>query len=55
MLQVLPKKADWIRQACIGFDPENNKVKTADGQEIDYKFLVVAMGMQLNYDKVTGV
>lgn len=50
--QVLPKKADWIKQRAVGFDPHNNKVMTEDGQEVNYEFLVVALGLQLNYNQV---
>ena len=50
--QVLPKKADWIKQRVVTFDPHKNKVITQDGQEISYEFLVVALGIQLNYDQV---
>lgn len=50
--QVLPKKADWIKQKCVSFDPVKNKVFIEDGSDINYKYLVVAMGIQLNYNKV---
>lgn len=51
-VQVLPKKADWIKQSCVSFDPENNKIQTDDGKFISYKYLIVAMGIQLNYNAV---
>ena len=50
--QVLPKKADWIKQRVTTFDPHNNKVITEDGEEISYEFLVVSLGIQLNYNEV---
>ncbi|KAK7074777.1 hypothetical protein SK128_016877 [Halocaridina rubra] len=55
MSQVLPKKADWIKQKVVGFDPKNNKVTTDDGQEIGYEFLVIALGLQLNYNQIKGL
>ncbi|XP_050714972.1 sulfide:quinone oxidoreductase, mitochondrial-like [Eriocheir sinensis] len=55
MSQVLPKKADWIKQRVVGFDPHNNKVMTEDGQEVNYEFLVVALGLQLNYNQIKGL
>lgn len=55
MEKVLPKKADWINNFCTTFDPDNNKVVTDDGEEISYNYLVIGMGMQLNYDKVPGL
>ncbi|XP_045117192.1 sulfide:quinone oxidoreductase, mitochondrial-like isoform X1 [Portunus trituberculatus] len=55
MSQVLPKKADWIKQRVVTFDPHKNKVITQDGQEISYEFLVVALGIQLNYNQIKGL
>lgn len=49
---VLPKSADWIKQSVASFDPDNNKVTTDNGDVISYEFLVVAMGLQLNYNQV---
>ncbi|CAL4164288.1 unnamed protein product, partial [Meganyctiphanes norvegica] len=54
MADVLPKKADWIKQKVTDFDPQNNKVTTEDGQDIHYEYLVVALGIQLNYNVVSG-
>ena len=50
--QVLPEKADWIQSKVTSFRPDQNKVITEDGSEINYEYLVVAMGLQLNYNKV---
>ena len=55
MASVLPKKATWIKDSVATFDPYNNKVTTASGDEISYEFLVVAMGLQLRYENVKGL
>ncbi|QQP54579.1 Sulfide:quinone oxidoreductase_ mitochondrial, partial [Caligus rogercresseyi] len=55
MSTVLPKKADWIQQKAMNFKPEENKVVIEDGTEIEYEYLVVAMGIQLNYNKIKGL
>ena len=52
MAQVLPKKVTWIQERVTGFFPEENRLQTASGDEIDYEYLVVAMGIQLDFDKV---
>ena len=52
MASVLPKKATWIKDSIATFDPDNNRVTTAGGDEIAYEFLVVAMGLQLRYENV---
>ena len=49
---VPPKDAEWIKQSVVSFDPDNNKLTTSEGDEISYEFLVVAMGLQLNYNEV---
>nr|QTJ02330.1 sulfide quinone oxidoreductase 1 [Xenograpsus testudinatus] len=55
MSKVLPKKAEWIKQRVVTLDPHNNKVMTEDGSEINYEFLVVALGLQLNYNQIKGL
>ena len=30
----LPEKAEWIVDAAVTFDPENNKVTTKKGEEV---------------------
>ena len=49
---VLPRKAEWIKQSVVGFNPDESKLMTSEGDEISYEFLVVAMGLQLNYGQV---
>jgi NADH dehydrogenase FAD-containing subunit len=53
MKDVLPTKANWLQTKATSFDPDNNKVFTENGDEINYEFLVVAMGIQVNYQKVS--
>lgn len=52
MSQVLPKNAHWIKERASQFFPEENRLVTASGEEIKYENLVVAMGLQLDYNKV---
>lgn len=52
MKSVLPKSAKWIKDAAVKIDPKNNQVLTKDGHTITYDLLIVAVGLQLNYDKV---
>lgn len=55
MKDVLPKNADWLKTQAVGFDPDKCLVSTANGDEISYEFLVVAMGIQLKYNLVKGL
>ena len=55
MASVLPKNANWFKTKATSFDPDNNKLKTEDGTDIEYEYLVLAMGLQTNYDQVDGL
>lgn len=46
------KNADWIKSSATKFDPEKCTVTTAEGDEISYEYLVIAVGLQLRYDQV---
>lgn len=52
MGSVLPKDAVWVKDEAIGFSPTENIVRTKSGSSIKYDFLVLSLGIQLNYDKV---
>lgn len=52
MAAVLPKKAQWIKDSVMSFQPESNKVVTSNGDTIEYQLMIVAMGLQLYWDKV---
>lgn len=45
----------WIRDAVAGFDPTANAVVLASGQRVGYDQLVVAAGLQLDWDRVEGL
>ncbi|QKG29532.1 NAD(P)/FAD-dependent oxidoreductase [Campylobacter sp. RM16187] len=51
----MPKDAKWIQKAAKNFDPDNNKVILEDGSEVLYDYLVVAMGVTLNYGAIEGL
>lgn len=50
---VLPSAAKWIQDSAESIDPENNVVKTASGDTINYEYLVVAVGLVNDYGKVS--
>lgn len=55
MGDVMPTEAEWIQDKVTEFDPDNNTVQLADGQTIGYDYLVVAAGIQINWDGVKGL
>jgi len=52
---VIPPGVSWIRDAATAVDPEARRVTTAGGAELDYDLLVLAPGIQLNWQAVPGL
>ena len=52
---VIPRGVTWIRDAVAELAPERNLLRTRDGKEITYDWLVVAAGLQINWDKIPGL
>ena len=52
MGKVLPKNATWLKTKAVSFNPDQNKLTTEAGDEISYEFLVIAMGLSLDYGQV---
>lgn len=55
MSSVMPKGVNWIKQYADKFDPENNSVKTKEGNEITYDYLVVCPGLKIAPDMIEGL
>lgn len=52
---VIPAGATWIKDSAASFEPEAQRVITAAGECISYQVLVVAMGLQLNWNHIKGL
>ncbi|KAI8137505.1 hypothetical protein BJV82DRAFT_525223 [Fennellomyces sp. T-0311] len=55
MESVVPEKADWIKERVTKLDPDNNQIALGDGKTVGYDYLVVAAGIQINWDQVKGL
>ena len=55
MNSLLPKDAKWLKDSVASFDPDNNSLVTVGGDVINYDYLVVAMGLELQYEKIKGL
>lgn len=55
MASVIPKGVTWIESPAAAFLPEENTVTTTDGLRISYDFLVVAAGIQIDWDNIPGL
>jgi sulfide:quinone oxidoreductase len=51
----IPKGVRWIQDRAEEVDPVAREVRTASGLRVSYSFLVVAPGIQLDWDKVRGL
>ena len=51
----MPDKVTWIKDAAASFQPDANQVTLASGNTVTYKHLVVAAGLQLDWDSVSGL
>ena len=55
MADVMPRQAQWIRQAVAGFAPDRDQVLLADGTALAYRMLVVAPGLKLDWQAIPGL
>lgn len=51
----VPKGVEWLADTVAEIDPEGKKVVTSGGQTIAYDFLIVALGLELNYGGIEGM
>jgi len=52
---VMPKGVDWIQQKVTTFQPQENRITLENGENVEYQVLIVAAGIQLNWDEVKGL
>lgn len=55
MSTVMPRNVKWIKENAVKFDPRNNSVLTQSDRQIEYDYLIVALGIQLQFDKLPGL
>ena len=46
---------DFISKAASRLQPENNQILLADGESINYDYLVIATGPKLAFDEISGL
>lgn len=51
----IPAGATWIKDKVASFDPDNNQVKLAGGDTVSYDYLIVAAGIQIDWNLVPGL
>jgi sulfide:quinone oxidoreductase len=51
----LPPGVEWVQEMVAGFDPAANTLSTTSGRRIPYDFLVVAVGVHMDFDQIEGM
>ncbi|MGZ0204646.1 FAD-dependent oxidoreductase [Streptomyces sp. RM1] len=52
---VIPDGVRWIRRHALAVDPDARTVTLSGGAELGYEYLVMAPGLQLDWDAVPGL
>ncbi|WLR51705.1 FAD/NAD(P)-binding oxidoreductase [Bacillus tianshenii] len=55
MSSVIPEGARWIQEAVNAFHPKENQVTLRNGEMLSYDYLVVAGGIEINWEAVKGL
>lgn len=53
--QFVPQGINWLREHAASVDAQKRRVELANGEAVDYDYLVVATGLQLNYHLIDGM
>lgn len=52
---VVPAGVRWIEDEATEIDPDRDEVRTGGGRRLRYRFLVIAPGIQIDWDLVPGL
>jgi sulfide:quinone oxidoreductase len=52
---LIPSRAKWIQDKVLTFQPDQNVVTLSQGFMLSYDYLIVAPGIQLNWNEVKGL
>jgi NADH dehydrogenase FAD-containing subunit len=52
---LIPRHAEWIKDTVRTFSPTDNHVTLASGRSIKYEYLIVAAGLQINWNAIKGL
>ncbi|NXO34412.1 SQOR protein, partial [Locustella ochotensis] len=55
MGSVIPKGVDWIKSKVTALDPDKNCVWIENDIKVSYKYLIIALGLSLHYEKIKGL
>jgi sulfide:quinone oxidoreductase len=52
---VIPSGVTWLRDSVEEFHPDENQVSTSEHGRVDYDWLIVAAGIQVNWGQIKGL
>ncbi|NXM98558.1 SQOR protein, partial [Sylvia borin] len=55
MENVIPAGVEWINSQVIALDPDKNCVWLENDIKVSYKYLIIALGISLHYEKIKGL
>lgn len=55
MSSVIPEGVTHYPLQVSKFDPENNELKSTDGVDVSYEYLIVAPGLETNFNGIKGL
>ncbi|XP_057315080.1 sulfide:quinone oxidoreductase, mitochondrial-like [Hydractinia symbiolongicarpus] len=55
MSQVMPPQAKWMQEKVSNINADENFIVTESGHKVTYDFLVVALGLQLDFQRIPGL
>jgi sulfide:quinone oxidoreductase len=55
MDSLIPDGAEWLQDHVTTFDPENNQVETSSHGKIQYDFLIVSPGIEIDWGRIKGL
>ncbi len=55
MERAIPEGTELLKEHVATFQPEENTLKTKEGTTVKYEYLVVAAGLQYDWDKIEGL
>lgn len=53
--EVMPAGVSWIKHSVTSFFPEKNEVMLENGDTVTYDYMIVAPGIQLNWNAIKGL
>lgn len=54
-VDLIPSKAKWIQTSVKFIDPDAQKLDLENGEQVSYDYLILAPGMQNDWDKIEGL